>query len=147
MTTEHKLALGVIALLAAFACGRYSVQAPTIKTTEVSKTDTKVDENKDTHETIVTTKTPKGDIKTVETIDSTVHEDTTQDNVTQIQQTITPPKTGTLNISGLIGNDFSKGLSGEVYGASVTKEVLGPVSLGAWGLTNGTVGLSIGLSF
>lgn len=34
-----------------------------------------------------------------------------------------------------------------VYGASVTKTLLGPITIGAWILSNPSVGLSIGLNF
>lgn len=34
-----------------------------------------------------------------------------------------------------------------IYGVSVSKKFIGPISLGAWGLTNGTGGLSVGMSF
>jgi hypothetical protein len=34
-----------------------------------------------------------------------------------------------------------------MYGISVHREFIGPITLGAFGLTNGTVGLSIGVNF
>jgi hypothetical protein len=48
-----------------------------------------------------------------------------------------------LSLSALAGTD----LRSPVYGAHVSKEILGPVSVGIFGLTNGTFGASIGLNF
>lgn len=48
-----------------------------------------------------------------------------------------------VNISALVGTDFSK----PVYGLHANKELLGPISVGVFGLTNKTVGLSVGLNF
>ena len=106
---------------------------------------------KDTHteDTITTVKTPDGTVKTVEKIDEIANVDTTA--VTAEQQTKTtdviPPKVNTLNVSALVGNDFSKGIGFPAYGVSVTKQILGPVTVGAFGLTTGVVGISIGLNF
>lgn len=35
----------------------------------------------------------------------------------------------------------------QLYGLSVNHEVIGPVTVGAWGLTNGTLGVSVGINF
>lgn len=58
--------------------------------------------------------------------------------------TIPAPRT-TLLITGMAGLDLrSRDL---VYGAAVQRQLLGPVWIGAYGLTNGTVGMSVSLSF
>jgi hypothetical protein len=52
-----------------------------------------------------------------------------------------------VNVSVLAGaplTDFSYGL---VYGASVSKQFLGPFSLGAWAFTDLRLGLSLGMEF
>ncbi|MFN9955213.1 MAG: hypothetical protein ACK55I_19125, partial [bacterium] len=51
---------------------------------------------------------------------------------------------GSFNISVLAGSSVP--ING-VLGVSATKSVLGPITVGAWGLTNGTAGLSVGLNF
>lgn len=48
-----------------------------------------------------------------------------------------------VGLSALVGTDFST----PVYGFAVNKEFIGPITLGAWGLTNKTLGVSIGLNF
>jgi len=80
-------------------------------------------------------------------VDTTV---TTTDNSTQVKtdtNTAIVTKSPTLNISGLVANDFSRGILQPVYGASVSKQVMGPVTAGVFGLSNGIIGLSIGLNF
>lgn len=142
--------LGSVVL--AFSIGRYSVRSPEVHDIKSIQTDTKKDENRDTHRdtTITTIKTPDGTVKTVKTIteisDIETKTDTNQTRLSSHDSI--PPKTGTINISGLVGNDFSKSWSlTPIYGISVTKEFLGPVTLGGYGLTNGIIGLSIGLNF
>lgn len=48
-----------------------------------------------------------------------------------------------VNLSALVGTDLYK----PVYGGHISKELLGPISVGAWGLTNATFGVSIGVNF
>lgn len=48
-----------------------------------------------------------------------------------------------VNLSLLGGTDFSR----PVYGLHVSKELIGPISVGLFGLTNKTVGLSLGINF
>lgn len=43
-------------------------------------------------------------------------------------------------IAGLVGYD-----GGVVYGASVDRRILGPITVGAWGLSSGSVGASVGI--
>lgn len=57
-----------------------------------------------------------------------------------VKTNIARPRVG---LSALVGTDFNV----PVYGIAVNKEFIGPITLGAWGLTNKTVGLSIGLNF
>ncbi len=52
-----------------------------------------------------------------------------------------------VTISGLVATDLSQSIPKPIYGAHVSKEFIGPISIGAFGLTNGIIGLSIGLSF
>lgn len=45
---------------------------------------------------------------------------------------------------GMVGYSFK----GEViYGAGIQKQIMGPLTVGAWGLSNSTVGVSIGVTF
>lgn len=44
-----------------------------------------------------------------------------------------------LSVNALIGLN-------QTYGASVSKPILGPISVGVWGLTNASCGFSVGIS-
>lgn len=98
--------------------------------------------------TTETTTTPKGDTITR----TVVVEDTKTDVKTDTSKTQTPavpadvPRKRLTNISALTALDVPSSLT-PVYGISVTREVLGPITVGAFGLTNGTVGVSVGVTF
>lgn len=152
LTNTQKVGIATIALVVSFAGGRFSVQKSKIETVVTSKTDTKQNQTENTHtrETITTVKTPDGTVKIVDQITQVANTktDTVSDSITHTDTTVTPPKTNTLNISALVANDFSKGIGiFPTYGVSVSKEILGPVTVGVFGLTNGTAGISIGLNF
>ncbi len=147
MTLPYKIGISILALLAAFACGKYS---STSKPNTVTKTETdtnlKENENKATHEVIVTSKSPDGTVKTTTTIDTNTHLNETKKTDTNTEVTVTQ-QTAKINVSILGGYDFTKSGSPPLYGLSVNKEFAGPFTVGAWGLTSGVVGLSLGFNF
>lgn len=149
MTLRTKILIVALALLTSFALGRYSVSNPHTITSSQKSADTKVTDDKDTHTQtkIVESKAPDG-TSTKTTIIDTVVTDKKDFNkqVTSSSQTeIIPQKTGTLNLSIMAGYDYQHDQT--VYGGIVTKEFLGPVTMGLFGLTNGVVGATIGLNF
>jgi hypothetical protein len=132
----------LILLAVAFAAGRYSVKS--VITTEVTKTEEKKKEDikQDSHTVIV--KAPDG--TTTTTIDTHVDThivDTTKTTDQLVQQTNTRK---TLQISLLGGYNYASPQGIDV-GLSVSKEVLGPVTVGLWGMKSGIIGLSVGLNF
>ncbi len=135
MTIKEKV-LGIVAILAlasSFEAGVHSVDIST------SKVDTINIDHKKT--TIVVVKKPDGSSTTTETIDE--KSKTKTDAISQI-----PVKTNQkTNISVLVGNDFSRSVVKPIYGISVNRELIGPVTVGAYGLTSGIIGLSIGVNF
>lgn len=155
---KYKVIICGVLIAGAFAAGRYSVSAPEIKT-EISEqkkeeivTDKKQDVKTHTETKIVEVKTPDGvDTKTTtiaeikDVLEDTKKNDKVQDD-TQIKQDVIPPKTNTLNLSVLAATTTGQ-FGTPIYGASVTKEIVGPVTAGAFFLTNGTVGVSVGMSF
>jgi hypothetical protein len=143
MDTKYKVIIATCTILVAFAFGRYS--APKIPDSH-SITDTTKEINKDvdTHKTTVITKTPDG--KEVTTITEDTSSKSKSDSDTKTDVTITAPKTSAVNISLLAGLDTGRGFV-PTYGISANKELIGPVTVGAFGLTNGTIGLSIGVNF
>lgn len=151
LSTKTKVIISVVVVAGAFASGRYSVQKPTIQSTTTITEAAKTNENMNTHTktTITETKQPNGTDTTTTVIDQVANDtkQSTDDISSKASFTSTPPKTSTLNISVLGANDFSKGLIAPTYGVSVTKQVWGPLSIGGFGLMNGVVGVSVGLSF
>jgi len=124
---------------AALAVGLTKYYFPTIqtKTVEVEKEVVKTDVVTVTH----TVQLPGGGTDT--TITTTDHTQKVEtDTKTQVVL-----KSPTINVSGLVANDFSHGGILPLYGVSVSKEFIGPVTLGLFGLTNGILGLSVGINF
>lgn len=139
MTTKNILILSLILAALFFAMGRYSVSQ--------TNTDKKTDEIKDTNthkqETITEVKKPDGTVTTVTQINVT-RETTDKKDSEVITKVALHPK---LNISGLVAASVHSPLSLPLYGVSVNKEVLGPITMGLFGLTNGALGISIGMDF
>ncbi len=146
MNFKTKIIISITVILTAFAFGRYSVnQAPAVHTIEDIKTDKDIDKDKVTH--TVTVITTKSDGTSVTTIDKkTQSKSQEKDEISShLDQIITSSKQSKINISFLGANDFSKSIPVPIYGLSVSKEFIGPITVGAFGLTNGVIGLSIGL--
>jgi len=143
------IVLGVSCLIC-FACGRFLAGKAEVKTEQQITENKTVDQDKDTHTHTVTvttkakdgttqiTQTQDSDTIDIKDITSKVQEDTKTDTI--------PPKTNLTNVSALVGNNFSN-VFAPVYGVSITHQVLGPISIGAYGLNNGIVGVSIGVNF
>jgi uncharacterized membrane protein YdfJ with MMPL/SSD domain len=151
LPTKTQLGIGTAVLVVTFALGRYSKStAPEIKTAETTKTqehDNK-DTNTKTHTVTVAVKKPDGETQTTTTTDTTTIADITktiQSDETKKTDVI-PPKANLTNISMLVGDQFTNPLV-PLYGVSVTHQVWGPLTVGAFGFTNSTVGVSVGLSF
>lgn len=99
------------------------------------------------HRVVVQTETKKPDgtdvIQTVTKEDTAT--DTKSDLKGQSDSTKTVEYSKGLSVGALVGLGLSSGLP--VYGAYLNKQVLGPIQAGAFGLSNGTVGLSLGVQF
>jgi hypothetical protein len=143
---KTKIIISVVVILTAFAAGRYSVQKPAVTTIEDKHTDTEVHKDKDVHKITTITKDPDG--KTVTTIveDSTTHTDKDRTTDSHLDQQVTPAKTNTLHLAAMAGTQLGHGLV-PAYGLSVSKQVLGPITVGAFGFNNGLVGVTVGLDF
>jgi len=146
MTVKTKLLIVGVALLAAFAAGRYTVPEKVkivTQTVEVEKKQENSDLKEHTKTTIV--KKPDGSsVTTIETVaDDKTNETDSSTIDTQTSKEIT--RESQVTISALAGVNISS--PAMVYGASVTKPILGPITIGLWGLSNATIGVSVGLSF
>lgn len=155
MRLRYQALIATGAVAAAFAAGHFSaperIKIET-KIVEVEKKVTSKDDKKNTHKTTTTTTTTDSNgIKKTTTV---VTEDTASDNKTNINDTIhvaadaqkSVDRGGSsVTVSALGGIDFTNGHY--VFGAAVTRPIIGPLTLGAWGLTNATGGVSVGLTF
>lgn len=137
------LATGIALILVAFAAGRASVMKDTTKSTTIDQEEQK-SKNTHTQTTTTTIKAPNGEVKTVTTTDTVSNtEITKKEVVTKNEQVVSKNKT--LNVSALIS--VSNIMDRPNYGISVSKEVMGPITAGVWGLNNGMLGLSVGINF
>jgi hypothetical protein len=144
---KYKIVVVIVALGVSFAFGRYSVTPPNTKTVETVKTDTKEQTDQNKHIVTVITKDCKtGKEVTTITEDDSLRQREVQKTVDNLLQTVTQQQRGRINISALGGASFSDSLK-PVYGVSANKEFIGPITLGAFGLSNGVVGLQIGVNF
>lgn len=159
MQTKTKIIIFITALLISFAAGYALTPTKTVIKTQIvevekKSTDNSTDVGKDVKKTTTTKEVTKPD-GTKETT-TTVTEETKTDKKTDQSETDTDSKTETsskeierlssrTNLSLLTGADIHNALS-PIYGASVSKQILGPISLGVFGLQNGIFGVSIGLS-
>lgn len=148
MNFETKVVIGAVALVTAFALGRYSVPAVVTKTTEnITSEDTKkVGEDKHIKTVTTIVELPSGEkrTETVTTDESTIN--TVERNVkTESKTSESTSVRSKYSVSALVGTSTSA-LS-PVYGVHASKELIGPIQLGVWGTTDGKVGLSVGLSF
>lgn len=160
MNTKTKIGLVIGSLLTAYAFGYYEspekIKTVT-QTVEVEKkTENKeTDVNRDKHRQTTTTETTKPDGTKTKT--TTTTEDTTTNKKTDsssiddksksTEETKEVTKSGkNLNISLIAGAPvLPPGIP--VYGVAVTTSLIGPITTGLWGLSNGIVGASVGLSF
>jgi hypothetical protein len=152
----------VLALMAAsFAGGYYLTPTKTViktVTVEVEKktSDKTQDTEKNKHKKVIITETtyPDGRKEKVTVIDYDFKEVTHSDqhDTSDTSKTTSDSKEVSRagpkwHIAGLGGLDIHSSLVTPVYGAAVSRDILGPISVGAFGLTNGVGGVSIGISF
>lgn len=152
------LAVGVLG----FAAGRWASPVKVVTethTVEVEKkvTDTEAERNRHKETTTKTEERPDG---TKETTTTTVedtntsknsHSDTdiAKDSQAKAETLYNKPS---LTVSGLYGLKYDKTAPGllptsQIWGVAISKQLFGPVGLGAWALSDATGGLSMSLTF
>lgn len=153
MTTKWKIAIAGIALLTSFAAGRWLApeKIKTVKEIVTVKEKQKVRiVEKDVHRTTTITEYPDGRKVTVIQDDSTQSSNTdssSRTNTNSRETTEITRGTSKVTISALGGVSLLSDPLVTVWGVSVTKPILGPVTVGAWGLSNKHYGGSLGLTF
>jgi hypothetical protein len=164
MDTKYKIIAAVVVVTGAFATGRWAAPTKVVtvtQTVEVEKKheDVAVDTNKNVHKETKTTEVVKPDGTKETTTDVT--EDTkaishegdktdTDSSRTEVSSKEVTRDSSKVTISVLGGAKVfggSEGLNPPVYGGSISKPIFGPATVGIWGLSNGTVGCSVGLTF
>lgn len=160
--TNKQLAITAAALvMVSFAFGRYSVPASVKTTDKIIQSDTKTDTKSTDVATDTSSKTTTTDItapdgtKTHTIIqEQDVNHDnkTSQVDIDSRRQTET--KTSEITRSGARTNVAALGMAKASfssltpdYGVLVSRDVLGPINVGAFGFKSGNIGIAIGLSF
>lgn len=131
---------GIIVIVIAFYCGRLSSPEKIkteFKTVEVEKVVTKVE-----RKVIKVKENADGSKDTVIVVDSNTNEESRGKSTVETKEVINAKRT---NVSLLIGGAYP--ISGPYYGVSAQRSILGPLTVGAWAITNRTAGLSVGLNF
>jgi len=161
MSNKVKVAIVATALIISFAFGRYltpvkiKTETKTVEVVKVVKVKVKDTTKQKRKESLITEITyPDGRkeriVKVIENDDEHSKTDTAENSEKDLTNTTSKEvvkNSSRLNVSALGGVDFSKGYAQPVFGAAVTKDIVGPVSIGIWGLSNGTIGASVGVSF
>jgi hypothetical protein len=154
METKTKIIIVSIGLIAAFAVGRWAAPEKVRIETKVVEVEKKVEDTKKDvvkHKETHTVKKPDGTEETTTTEDTTTKSDkhdtdsTTTETDTTKEVTRGSSKVTVLALAGLPVS-FNTAVV-PIYGVSVSKPILGPITIGAWGLSNSTAGFSIGLTF
>lgn len=144
MTFSQKILITIGVFVIGLVSGVIIDRKTTSKSAITTKTDTDIVADDKDHKVTVIVKKPNGEETTTITEDN--HNDTKENINQNTIAVITAPVKSKINISVLAGFDHLTDLQPK-YGLSVSKEVLGTVTVGAFGLTNGIVGVSVGINF
>lgn len=137
MTYLKFIPAALVVIILAFYAGRYTSPKDTAPdaVTATAESTTKSQQ----HTTTVTTKTPEGAVQTTTTTDITT-------NAVVDKQSVKTPAAKLWNVSALTQYDMRKD-RGLIYGLAVSKQVVGPITVGLFGYESGIIGLSLGVNF
>lgn len=140
MSNRTIIIVAILSLLASFATGYYlapdKIKTET-RTVEVEKIVIQVK-----HEVKTVTVKPDGSSTTTTVTDTNTHSNT-DSNSSTISKDI-PINKNTLSISALVGTTGIP-FGTQVYGLSVSRNFIGPIRLGIFGMSDKTFGFSLGL--
>lgn len=150
--TKAKVALASVAVIvAAFAVGRFTTPVKVRIETKIVEVEKKIQvKNKRKETKVVETTKPDGSKEKTKTIVEDSRSDTVTDRNTVAEKTEEKNKgsASKTSLHFLAGATARSGFSGNfVFGGLVSRQVLGPVQLGIWGLSNLTFGASVGAAF
>jgi hypothetical protein len=156
MTNKTRIIVEIIIMAVAFSTGRWLAPEKIkteIKTVEVEKKTDDKQEDKQDHKKVTIIETTKPDGTKTKTTTITDDRDDKSDDKSTDNTTTTTDKTkevtrgsSPLTISFMAGMGIPAPAT-PIYGLSITRPVLGPVTLGLFGMTNRTGGVSVGLTF
>jgi hypothetical protein len=159
MTDKYKIVLLVVALAAAFACGRYLTPEKVRTETETVEVEKKVyvhdavtDQMRHKKTTVVEVSKPDGSkekttVISDDTETSKTEHDGSSSESTKIGSSTSETTKGSSRVTISALAAFDSRFTSPNYGASVTRPVLGPITLGLFALTPGIYGASVGLTF
>jgi hypothetical protein len=161
MTNREKFGLGVLALLASFAFGRFAAPEHERIETQVIEVE-KIDETKQTeternrHRKTVITEVTKPDGSKEKRTEIEENAETSKKTDQQASTARTNSETTSkeidrssskITVSALVGAPVSFGsYTGLIYGGHVSRPLLGPIAVGVWGFSTGIGGFSLGLA-
>lgn len=142
---RKQLLLGLLLLLIGVAVGRYSLPA---KIMEKTITDTQKDIQKDDHTitTVVSVKQPDGTVTTTTEQKNDVTTTSEQHKHQDAEKTVTY-NTQKVTLSALMTTRPFSGIPMTAYGGVLQYRVLGGITVGVLGVSDGTLGVTIGLAF
>lgn len=144
--TKIKVIITLILLSAAFVAGRQSVQVTQDLKTNITQDNEHIAEVIQVHTVTTTTKEPSGAQQTTVTSDTTAKV-RVKDLETSTTKEVLAPKSKGINASVMVATDLHNLSSSLIYGVAVNKQVFSSFTLGVFGLTNSTVGVTVGVSF
>ena len=148
MSLKYKVLIGVLALATAYACGRW--MSPTkivtqIQTVEIEKKTE--DKQKDEHKKTIIVKKPDG------TTTTTITDDTKSQDQEKDDTTITQDEKKEVDYSSakttvaMLARVSVSSVGLPTYGVLVSRPLLGPLTVGAFGFQDKSIGLALGLTF
>ncbi len=155
--TKKLIALILVCSGLGYALGRWmtpeKVRVET-KTVEVKTDDKHTDAERDKHRetTVVEVKKPDGTVeRTTKTTEDSQTKKTTDDKTTDSTTAETSKEvtghSSPVSILALGGVPLGFPLGSPVYGAAAFRPLIGPITVGLWGLSNATGGVAVGLTF
>jgi hypothetical protein len=153
MENRTKIIIASVALLTSYAFGRFSapdhVKIET-KIVEVEKKVTDTDKEKHQKKVVEEIELPDGTKKKTTTIvqdtDTKTH---VEDDKSKTSDTIKETDKGSKVTLAALGGValHPNGTDPILYGGMISKPILGPITVGIWGLSNATAGAAVGLTF
>lgn len=134
-------------LLTGVAIGYYAMPAKVVEkeVTKIVEVEAKSKDNDKVYKKVEVINKDGSKTVTTELVDKSKSTSDTNINVDSEKSKETTYSKNTITINGLIGLGLQD--RQPIYGISVSKQLLGPIQIGIWGLSNKTGGFSLGLSF